>query len=181
MFNVQYITFISNYKNIKLECSVVRKILGRTENTTDIWFTPKEIITKLGPFDLDPCTELERPWDTATRHFTKEDDGLNQKWIGTVWCNPPYGTQTKIWLEKMAQHNNGIALVFARTETKMFFDHVWPRARGVLFIEGRLRFCNKDGKPGKTNSGAPSVLIAYGNDALSKLESSNIPGKLIYL
>jgi hypothetical protein len=160
---------------------VAKKILGRTKNTTDVWFTPKEIITRLEPFDLDPCTELDRPWDTAGKHLTKKDDGLNQKWIGTVWCNPPYGTQTKIWLEKMAQHNNGIALVFARTETKMFFEHVWPKATAILFLEGRLTFCNKDGTPGKTNSGAPSVLIAYGNEALEKLKKSKIHGKLICL
>lgn len=167
--------------DIKFESKMVKKILGRTKNTTDIWFTPKEIIIRLGLFNLDPCTELDRPWDTAAKHFTKEDNGLNQKWVGIVWCNPPYGTQTKIWLEKMAQHNNGIALVFARTETKMFFEHVWPKATGILFLEGRLTFCNQNGTPGKTNSGAPSVLIAYGSEALEKLKKSKIQGKLICL
>ncbi len=39
--------------------------------------------------------------------------------------NPPYGEQTERWLAKLAKHGNGIALVYARTETKMFFDSVW--------------------------------------------------------
>lgn len=35
---------------------------------------------------------------------------------------------------------NAMALIFARTETRMFFDHVWPKAQAVLFLEGRLYF-----------------------------------------
>ena len=31
--------------------------------------------------------------------------------------NPPYGKFTAKWLEKFINHRNGIALVFARTDT----------------------------------------------------------------
>ena len=124
----------------------------------DEWLTPPEIIEALGPFDLDPCAPIVRPWPTAAYHLTVEDDGLLWGWNGFVWCNPPYGNQTGIWLEKMAEHNNGIALIFARTETKMFFDYVWERASGVLFIRGRLYFHHVDGSRADANAGAPSAL-----------------------
>ncbi len=38
-------------------------------------------------------------------------------------------------MKKMADHNNGIALSFARTETAWFFESVWGRASAILFIE----------------------------------------------
>lgn len=32
----------------------------KSANTTDEWYTPKEIIDALGKFDLDPCAPLNR-------------------------------------------------------------------------------------------------------------------------
>lgn len=33
----------------------------RSSNSTDEWYTPKEIIDALGEFDLDPCAPLAPP------------------------------------------------------------------------------------------------------------------------
>ncbi|WP_028023755.1 DNA N-6-adenine-methyltransferase [Enterovibrio calviensis] len=153
----------------------------RTLETSDVWLTPKYIIDDIGPFDLDPCTEKVRPWPTADSHFTLIDDGLVQDWFGFVWCNPPYGSQTQHWLKKMAEHNNGVALVFARTETKMFFESVWPKAQAIFFIQSRIKFCFPDGRQARENCGAPSVLVAYGKEAVRRLENSQLLGKLIYI
>jgi len=76
--------------------------------------------------------------------------------------NCPYGVQTGQWLKRLSEHGNGIALVFARTETAMFFEHVWGKVVGALFLEGRLHFYQLDGTRAKGNSGGPSVLLAYG-------------------
>ena len=148
---------------------------------TDVWLTPPEIIKALGAFDLDPCSPIDRPWDTAKRHFNIHDDGLEQEWFGRVWCNPPYGLQATTWLKKLADHGNGIALIFARTETKMFFSQVWNRACAVFFFEGRLCFYNVKGERAKANAGAPSCLIAYGENNVDALEKSGLQGKLIKL
>lgn len=126
------------------------------------WLTPPDLVQLLGPFDLDPCAPVRRPWDTAAEHYTVLDDGLLQPWHGRVWLNPPYGAETGKWLAKLARHGNGVALIFARTETAMFHEHVWPRASALLFLRGRLSFFNVDGTPGKGSAGAPSVLVAYG-------------------
>ena len=145
------------------------------------WLTPPHILQALGPFDLDPCAPITRPWPMAARHFTTQDDGLLQPWHGFVFCNPPYGNETGKWLARCAEHGRAIALTFARTETKAFFDHVWPRASALLFIEGRLRFHTVDGQPGKTSSGAPSVLIAYSYEAAARLKASRLKGKVVEL
>jgi hypothetical protein len=148
---------------------------------TDEWMTPPDIIDELGPFDLDPCANASIPWATASQIFTKHDDGLKQTWKGRVWLNPPYGPQTKHWLKKLMLHGNGIALIFARTETEMFFTYIWDHAEAVLFIKGRLHFHYADGTKAQNNSGGPSVLVAYGDYNAVRLGDASINGKFIYL
>ena len=151
---------------------------GKTEIGKDEWLTPPNIIHALGKFDLDPCSPIQRPWDTAKKHFSKNDNGLHQNWEGRVWCNPPYGNEAIRWLEKCARHQNAIALTFARTETKMFFSCVWEKAHAILFIKGRLKFYHVTGEQGNS-AGAPSVLIAYGQENADILEKCSIKGKFL--
>ena len=146
---------------------------------SDEWLTPPEILETLGPFDLDPCAPARRPWPTATMHYTVYDDGLAKPWHGRVWLNPPYGPQTARWLARLASHGDGIALIFARTETRMFFTHVWARATGLLFLAGRPHFRLPDGAKAAHNSGGPLVLIAYGAQNLGALATSNLRGALV--
>lgn len=147
------------------------------------WLTPPDLLKQLGPFDLDPCCPPTMPWSTADRmfHFGKED-GLKLAWEAKrVYVNPPYGTEAAAWLNRLAKHGAGTALIFARTETDMFFEHVWKKATAVLFIRGRLHFYSVHGVRAKGNSGGPSVLIAYGNADADRLKSSGIEGQFIQL
>lgn len=166
---------------------------GITERTTgmgghqsarmlkDEWLTPPDLLASLGRFDLDPCSPIKRPWPTAAEHFTVLDDGLNRPWYGRVWLNPPYGRETAIWLDRLATHGRGTALIFARTETEMFFSQVWERAHALLFLRGRLHFHHVDGSRAAANAGAPSVLIAYGSEDAGILDESSIPGHYVML
>lgn len=147
----------------------------------DEWLTPPEIVRACGAFDLDPCAPVSPPWPLALLHYSMREDGLAQPWFGRVWCNPPYGKQTAKWLAKLAAHGNGIALIFARTETAMFFEQVWRKASAVLFIEGRLYFHHVDGTRAAANSGAPSCLVAYGSNNVEALRASGIRGQLVLL
>lgn len=151
------------------------------QGRTDEWLTPPEIIQDLGPFDLDPCSPVDRPWPTAETHFTVNDDGLLQEWKGRVWLNPPYGPATGTWLAKLADHGEGTALIFARTETDMFFRWVWNSASACLFLRGRLHFHDVKGVRAKANAGAPSVLVAYGRRDREILSKSDIPGHYVDL
>lgn len=140
----------------------------------DEWLTPPEILGALGPFDLDPCAPIVRPWDTAARHYSVLDDGLAQPWQGRIWCNPPFGREAVKWLRRMVEHGNGIALIPARTETNMFYECVWGAADCVLFIKGRPHFHYVDGKRADFNSGAPICLVAYGEDNAHALHISGL-------
>lgn len=156
----------------------------KTVGGTDVWLTPPSLLVKLGSFDLDPCSPLNRPWDTADHHYTIEDDGLSKPWFNRVWLNPPYGRGMDKWMLKLKQHaqagGSGLALIFARTETRTFFDHVWDDADAILFIKGRIRFFTPDGNESGT-AGSPSVLIAYGQREVLALKHCGIPGKLVIL
>lgn len=146
----------------------------------DEWLTPPEILAKLGRFDLDPCAPApeRRPWATADRHFSVEDDGLACPWHGRVWMNPPFGRQAIKWMRRLADHGDGIALIPARTETAMFVETVWRRADAVLFIAGRPHFHRVDGSRAQFNSGAPICLVAYGIHNVAALQRSGL-GQLV--
>lgn len=157
---------------------------ARTARTVD-WLTPPAIIEALGghqSFDLDPCASDRQPWPTAKAHYKRGDNGLASPWHGRVYLNPPYSTdELRRWLGRMAAHNHGTALIFARTETDAFFQYVWDRAAAVLFVRGRLNFHHPDGRRAHRNSGAPSVLIAYGDRDAAALHGSGIAGQFIPL
>lgn len=145
------------------------------------WLTPRWLIEKLGPFDLDPCASVVRPWPTAETHYTKKLNGLALRWRGFVWCNPPYGRKAAPWLKRMAEHNDGIALIFARTETAWWQDYIFPRASALFFLRGRLTFCDTSGKPGDNTAGSPSALVAYGHTGARRLFSRGLSGAYVPL
>lgn len=154
------------------------------QGQTDTWLTPPEIVEALGRFDLDPCAAPHpRPWFLAEENWSlPEADGLSRGWFGRVWLNPPYGPATGMWLERLAWHGTGTALIFARTETQMFFEQVWERADGLLFLRRRLHHHRwPDGRRTKLNAGAPSVLVAYGAQDLEALKTSGLDGRVVQL
>lgn len=151
------------------------------ENTTDVWLTPPNLIKSLGEFDLDPCSPNNLPWHTAKNFYSLDNgqDGLLLDWYGRVWLNPPYSNWA-LFVEKLKHHGNGIALIFARTETRGFFEHIWNDADSILFLKRRVKFVKAD-LSGGGSSTAPSVLIAYGANNTLALEASGLEGKLIKL
>lgn len=159
-----------------------RKNHERNGYNNETWLTPPAVLRALGDFDLDPCAAPSpRPWPTALAHVELPTDGLAIEWRGRVWCNPPYGAEARRWLDKLADHGNGIALIFARVDTEAFHECVWERAHGLLFLRGRLTFCDRRGVPAKANSGAASVLVAYGADNARVLAHCGLSGHYVPL
>lgn len=137
----------------------------RTRGVTDEWFTPPSIFDALGlRFDLDPAAPRGGvSWVPAARSLSIDENGLAHPWSGRVWLNPPYGEQTGRWLGRLAEHGDGVALVFARTDTSWWQDCA-PRADVVCFVRGRIRFLRPDGTAGRYTGGAPSALLAFGHE-----------------
>ncbi len=150
---------------------VHEKSVGKTVE----WYTPPEIFKALKlEFDLDPCSPGKDviPWNPAKKHYTATDDGLNQPWYGRVWLNPPYGSLTRVWLDLLAEHNDGIALVFNRSDTE-WFQRYAQMATAICFIAGRVRFVNSNGEIGDS-PGCGSILIAYGAECAEAVKRSRL-------
>lgn len=148
----------------------------RSKNGKNEWLTPPEIIHSLGEFDLDPCSPIVRPWETAKNYFTIEDDGLTKDWFGRIWLNPPYGREMIRFVKKMTNYRNGIACLFARTDTDAFQKYIFPYAESLFFIDKRVKFCHVTGEQAKINSGAPTVLVSYSEFDSEKIEESGLKG-----
>ncbi len=146
----------------------------------DEWYTPRWLIERLGPFDLDPCSPLVRPFDTAAVHYTREDDGLSREWAGRVWLNPPYSRiLLRQFIERMVSHNNGIALLVNRQDNLLWQELIFSSAASMIFMRHRIKFIRPDG-----TSGAPffgSCLVAFGKENDDILYNCGIEGKYVLL
>lgn len=150
------------------------------DGATVNWLTPPSLLHSLGTFDLDPCSHPGQI-RTAKIMIAPPQDGLKHHWQGRVWLNPPYGSQLHRWMNAMAAHNHGTALVPSRTEVeKWFWPYVWESATAILFLRGRISFYLPDGST-KGNAGHGSVLAAYGEEDAARLADSGIAGKWIRL
>ena len=159
----------------------MNRTFEKSRNSTDEWYTPIELINSLGSFDLDPCAPEVPLWRTATTMFDKNVDGLKQDWFGRVWLNPPYSRPLiEQFVNRMVEHNNGIALLFNRCDSKMFIDVILEKATAIKFLKGRIKFYKKDGTRGGS-PGCGNILIAFGEDNAYTLEKNSLPGKFIKL
>lgn len=153
------------------------------------WETPMEIFQwcslRYGTYDLDVAASKSNAM--CKRYITEERDALSEgtHWVGTVWCNPPYGRGLGLWVEKaVREYYSGAArsitmLLPARTDTKWFHDHcyfaddislaeVFNRSMPptVHFLRGRLGFLI-DGKPVLDAQGRamkapfPSMIVVW--------------------
>ena len=149
--------------------------------TSDEWYTPKYIIDELGIFDTDPCAPIEPIYQTAIRMYNKNHDGLSKNWIGRVWLNPPYSRPLiEQFIKKMADHNDGIALLFNRCDSKMFQDIIFQKATAMKFLKNRIKFIKPDGTIGG-HPGCGSILIAFGVENAKILKQCKLEGKYIRL
>lgn len=150
-------------------------------NTSDEWYTPSEIIDSCGSFDLDPCAPVNPIWRTATVMYNKHDDGLSKEWHGRVWLNPPYSRPLiELFVKKMAEHDNGIALLYNRCDSKMFQDIIFKRAKAMKFLASRIKFFKPDGTRGGS-PGCGSILVAFGEANAEILKENKLGGKFVWL
>lgn len=141
------------------------------DDNKDTTLTPLWLVERLGVFDLDPCAFAGHA--TAKRLIVLPQDGLSAAWDGRVWLNPPY-SEPDHWLERLARHGNGIALVLSSTDTRWFHDFIAAFASAVLFIKGRPQFLRDD----KTEVGLmrATMLAAFGDENAVALFQSGIDG-----
>jgi len=126
------------------------------------WATPQDFFDKLNQefhFTLDPCCTHENA--KCKKHFTLSENGLIQDWRGeSVFCNPPYGRQTKEWVKKayeesQKENTTVVMLLPCRPDVSYFHDYILPYAE-IRFVRGRLKFGGS-----KNSAPFPSMVVTF--------------------
>lgn len=134
-------------------------------SATDEWATPQDLFNELNSefgFTLDVCASPDNA--KCKRFFTRETNGLAQKWTGVCWMNPPYGDVIGDWVAKAhetGEQSTVVCLVPARTDTAWWWDHA--RHGEVRFLRGRLKFGGAE-----SSAPFPSAVVIFGKPACVK-------------
>ena len=156
----------------------------------DFW-TPKEVFDALderfGPFTLDVASSEEN--SLCINFYTMEDNGLEQKWDGIVWCNPPYVKQIsaklnkegeivreqigrgdnstiKDWVLKAYQSvlsgdaDRVLVLIPSYLSNHYWHDIIFPKASHLVFFKSRLDFQGPHMRAGGASRN-PSVAVVF--------------------
>lgn len=148
------------------------------------WYTPAYIFEAIGlRFDLDVAAPLAGPRHVpAWNWYHRIDDGLNRRWYGLVWMNPPFGHQRHkmAWLQRFFEHGNGIALVPDRSSAPWFQEFA-PCADAICWVSPKVKFEKPDGSLGGS-PGNGTALLAAGPIASAALAQCGLgmvtPGRL---
>jgi phage N-6-adenine-methyltransferase len=137
---------------------------------SDEWYSPKIIFDKLGiEFDLDPSHPNHKTDVPCKKYFTKEDDGLTQKWDGVVWMNPPYSKPAP-WVERWLTHQNGLALLpLAKSK---WFNHLMDSDAKFVLLPSTFKFNSPENK--SISLMMASSIWAIGDYAIEKLIDSDL-------
>src|SRR4028118_1054283 len=108
-----------------------------------------------GKIDLDPASNaLAQKWIKASSYFTKDDDGLAQRWYGRGWCNPPYGRRVNQWLEKaLLSYQTGeieAAILLLNRTGAAWYSRLKKRVSAVCEVQRRIAFIDESGQPQKS-------------------------------
>lgn len=147
-------------------------------------YTPASVIEAarwvMGGIDLDPATtaEVNRTTVLAPTFFTREDDGLERRWHGRVWLNPPGGvvrgrSNAAIWWKRLAADylagsiDQALFLGFSIEILATAQDaEIWPGEMPFCVPRQRIEFLRArepGGAPGmRSLFGEPSSIFAAG-------------------
>ena len=125
----------------------------------------------MGGIDLDPCADPDRRMP-ASKHFTKDQKGLEQQWSGRLWFNPPF-SQSAIWVRQLGlycltgQITQAMVLLPMRSLTnKACRPFMRGIATGLVVIDGEVEFDHPE--PGrstkcKTLKSGAFALLYFGD------------------
>src|SRR3990167_2412561 len=140
------------------------------------WYTPPkftEAATRvMGEITLDPASaDKANELVKAKKYFTELDNGLEQKWEGSVWLNPPYAQPliddfSKAVVEKYQKGEFKQACIFVNNATEtVWFQRMLTIASAICLIKGRVKCLNN--KLQEVEDSGPlqgQVVIYIGNN-----------------
>jgi len=82
-----------------------------------------------------------------------------------VFMNPPYGREIKDWIKKAYEESLKkdtlvVCLIPARTDTSYWHDYIFPHAKDIRFLKGRIKFENIKGEA-LNSAPFPSAVVIF--------------------
>jgi phage N-6-adenine-methyltransferase len=135
------------------------------------WYTPEYLIASakvvMGKIDLDPATsELANKTIKAEFFMTKEMNGLDKKWFGNVWLNPPYAQPlisqfAEAVVNKRSEYDQAIVLINNATDTD-WLQKMTKICDAECQVKTRIKFLDVDGNPGAPLQG--QIILYFGSN-----------------
>ncbi|WP_419797715.1 MAG: DNA N-6-adenine-methyltransferase [Terasakiella sp.] len=158
--------------DIKLNIVPRRKLkpVEQKASADDEWYSPHWLLDKvydlIGIPDLDPCSNSADPELAnvkAKQYYIKEDNGLEQRWAGNVYLNPPF-SRLKDWVpktynESLLDRGVKIMLIPLRPHTQYWHQYIDQKA-DIFILKERLTFI-RHGKEYKSSSRFPYCLVLF--------------------
>jgi hypothetical protein len=126
----------------------------------------------LGHIGLDPATSLAAQETVgADNYYTVRDDGLERRWGGRVWLNPPYSLMSRFVEKLVGEYRAGSVkaaiLLSSNGNDAAWFHHAAESATTICFNKVRIKFIDGN-EPGSERSSprSGSAFLYFGPDAL---------------
>jgi len=141
---------------------------NHTSSGNNDWYTPEEYIEAarvvLKGIDLDPASsEDAQQIVKAKRYYTKEQNGLDHEWTGTIWMNPPYSMpDIQLFVDKLVSSpvDEWIVLTNNSSDTT-WFHSLLATSDLVCLTKGRIGFENTEGDVMATRQGQVFFYRGY--------------------
>lgn len=164
-------------KTRRISRKPARRIIDERTTGRDDHCTPKAFIDRIVTYrkiGLDPAgSNGQSPARKAAKRSyltSRGEDGLTLRWrgFGLVFCNPPYGTQARLWVKKAVREfffspsthaDELIMLVAARVDTR-WMKYLWRHANAVLLCDKRFQFIGE-----KDPAKFPQAIVYFGKHA----------------
>lgn len=138
------------------------------------WYTPVHIIeaarVAMGRIDLDPAScKIANETVGAIKYFDIDQNGLEQRWHGNVWLNPPYsGNEIKQFIaavcEKwIAQEINQTCVLVNNASDTTWFHLLLDKANAICLLKGRVKFDTPNG-PGEGTPLQGQAVFYFGRN-----------------
>ena len=120
------------------------------------WGTPPELFEELDEefsFDYEPC-----------KAFSEVND-LETEWGKVNFVNPPYN-KIKFFVKKALEEKKlgktSVFLIPGRTNSNYFHDLIYPNAKEIRFVRGKVKFHNlSTGEPNIHGAPFPCLIIVF--------------------
>lgn len=166
-------------RRTRIERPPHQKLVVFLSSKNSAWYTPVHILRLVdelydGEIDLDPCSDLVAQERVKAKAFySKEDDGLNpsNKWRGKIFMNPPFGGEGCISLQGLFvkraidefENNPDVECILMFLKASIGYQWLIPIWKyPVCFVEGKVRFDNKEGTGAQNPHGSIVVFLGRG-------------------